>query len=205
MEKHRKIYEGGIYFGPDGTEKGRGYGITTNGPLGSTYTLGGNYGIYDEPDPYDVDELDLDDIDGIDIGPKIDGDLNQYSKDLGAKGNRLSSFSGGLTNLAEFSDHTNTVMQGSNPNLTYRGSKGQKATKTSMSSTTYPKLYTGPRVDMTATQYGSSRAPLPRHDQETSNIYSLDDILDKHERALFKHNNRVRKLINELNYNFYDI
>ena len=58
---------------------------------------------------------------------------------------------------------------------------------------------------MTATQYGSSRAPLPRHDQETSNIYSLDDILDKHERALFKHNNRVRKLINELNYNFYDI
>jgi hypothetical protein len=78
--------------------------------------------------------------------------------------------------------HTSTAVQGVSPNLTYRNSKGGKATKTSMNSTTYPKLYTRPRVDMTASRYGTSRAPLPRHNELDDNpVFSLDDLLDRHE------------------------
>ena len=62
---------------------------------------------------------------------------------------------------------------------------------------------------MTATQYGTSRAPLPRHNQMDDNpIFSLDDLLDKHEMSLVKHTNnvnRIRNTINEINDNFYDI
>ncbi len=49
MGKRSNLYE--VYFGPDGSEKGRGYGIGTNGFLGGEYTLGGNFGIYEDPDP----------------------------------------------------------------------------------------------------------------------------------------------------------
>ena len=62
---------------------------------------------------------------------------------------------------------------------------------------------------MTATQYGTARAPLPRHYELDNNpIYSLDDLLDRHEISLAKHTsnvNRIRKTINEINDNFYDI
>ena len=93
--------------------------------------------------------------------------------------------------------------------MTYRTSKGGKATKTAGNPTTYPKIYQRPRVDMTATQYGTARAPLPRHYELDNNpIYSLDDLLDRHEISLAKHTsnvNRIRKTINEINDNFYDI
>ena len=201
MGKRSNLYE--LYFGPADSKLGQGYGQLKNGPLGSEYSLGGNYGIYDEPDLYDVEDVEGEDID---IRSKIDGDIP--FEDPGAKANRYSNFSGMLTNLAEYGNHTNTVVQGISPNLTYRGSKGQKVTKTSMSSTTYPKIYSRPRVDMTATQYGTSRAPLPRHYESDSNIMSLDDIIDQHERSLNKHTtniNRLRSFINEINNNFYDI
>ena len=62
---------------------------------------------------------------------------------------------------------------------------------------------------MTATRYGISRAPLPRHNELDDNpIFSLNDLLDKHEVSLAKHTsnvNRIRNTINELNDNFYDI
>jgi len=201
MGKRSKLYE--LYFGPADSKLGQGYGQLKNGPLGSEYSLGGDYGIYDEPDTYDVEDIEDEDIDII---SKIDG--NRPYVDIGHKANRQSNYTGAYTNLAEYSNHTNTVVQGLSPNLTYRGSKGQKVTKTSMSSTTYPKIYSRPRVDMTATQYGTSRAPLPRHYESDSNIMSLDDIIDQHERSLNKHTsniNRLRSFINEINNNFYDI
>jgi len=194
MGKRSNLYE--IYFGPADSKLGQGYGQLKNGPLGSEYSLGGYYGIYDEPDPYDVEDLEGEDVD---ITSKIDGNIPFV--DMGDKANRLSNFSGGLTNLAEYGDHTNTVVQGITPNLTYRGSKGQKLTKTSMSSSTFPKLYTRPRVDMTATQFGTSRAQLPRHYEEDSNIWSLDDMLDQHEQSLHKHQkniNRIKSTINNI-------
>ena len=57
MGKRSNLYE--IYFGPADSKLGQGYGQIKNGPLGSQKSLGGNYGIYDEPDKYDVEEDDL--------------------------------------------------------------------------------------------------------------------------------------------------
>jgi hypothetical protein len=204
MGKRSNLYE--IYFGPI-SRKGHGYGVSGNDSkvsLGSEYTLGGNYGIYDEPDVYDVE--DEEDIDNTDIISKVDGQKPYV--DIGHKGNRMSNFTGAYTNLAE-KKHTTTAVQGISPNMTYRTSKGGKATKTAGNPTTYPKIYQRPRVDMTATQYGTARAPLPRHYELDNNpIYSLDDLLDRHEISLAKHTsnvNRIRKTINEINDNFYDI
>ena len=195
MGKRSNLYE--VYFGPDGSEKGRGYGIKDNGPLGSMYTLGGTYGIYDEPDSFDIDEEDEGDVSDAIIA-KVNG--NRPMVDPGSKANRQSNYTGAYTNLAE-KKHTTTVMQGSMPNLTYRGSKGQKLTKTSFSPTTYPKIYNRPRVDMIATQYGTSRSNLPNHDQVTNPVWSLDDMLDNHEYSLHKHQrniNKIKKLMNEI-------
>ena len=62
---------------------------------------------------------------------------------------------------------------------------------------------------MTATLYGTTRAPLPRHyELDNNHIFSLDDLLDRHEVSLVKHTNnvnRIRNTINEINDNFYDI
>jgi hypothetical protein len=198
MGKRSNLYE--IYFGPADSKLGHGYGQIKNGPLGSPLSLGGNYGIYDEPDVYDVEGLEDEDID---ITAKIDGDI-PFS-DSGAKANRQSSYTGAYTNLAEKSDHTTTVMQGISPNVSFRGSRGQKVTKTSMSSASYPKIFNRPRVDMTATQYGTSRANLPRHFEQDDNIWSLDDLIDQHEISLNKHQNninRIKKQINEIKVNF---
>ena len=61
---------------------------------------------------------------------------------------------------------------------------------------------------MTATQYGTSRAPLPRHyELDDNEIFSLEDLLDGHEVALNKHTknvSRIRRAINEINDNFFD-
>ena len=201
MAKRSNLYE--IYFGPADSKLGQGYGQIKNGPLGSEYSLGGNYGIYDEPDPYDVE--DVEDIDNSEIIAKVDGQRPYV--DIGHKANRQSNYTGAYTNLAE-KKHTTTAVQGLSPNMTYRTSKGGKATKTAGNSTTYPKIYQRPRVDMTASRYGTARAPLPRHNELDANpIFSLDDLLDKHEVAFQKHNinvNRIRNTINEINDNFYD-
>jgi hypothetical protein len=208
MGSRSNLYE--IYFGPI-SKKGSGYGVSGNDTkvsLGSELTLGGNYGIYDEPD-VDVDDLDEDEIENNDVITKITSKVNGQKPyvDLGSKANRQSNYTGAYTNLAE-EKHTSTAVQGMVPNLTYRTSTGGKATKGSLSPAGYPKIYSRPRVDMTATQYGTARAPLPRHDELDDNITSLDDLLGKHEIAFHKHNknvNRIKSLINEINYNFYDI
>ena len=201
MAKRSNLYE--IYFGPADSKLGHGYGQIKNGPLGSEYSLGGNFGIYDEPD--DNDEEEDYDIDILPIISKVDGQKPYV--DIGSKANRQSSYTGAYTNLAE-KKHTTTAVPGMVPNLTYRTSTGRKAQKTAGNSTTYPKIFQRPRIDMTATQYGTSRAPLPRHNELDDNpIFSLDDLLDQHELSLAKHTNNVNRLrntINEINNNFYD-
>ena len=205
MGKRSNLYE--IYFGPI-SRKGRGYGVTGNDSkvsLGSEYTLGGNYGIYDEPDAIQIDEDEIDEIDDA-LVAKVDG--NRPMIDPGSKANRQSNYTGVYTNLAE-KKHTTTAVQGISPRMTYRNSKGGRATKTSFSSATYPRVYQSPRRDMTATQYGTARAPLPYRDESVYNqIFSLDDLIDGHMLSLHKHTNNINKIrsaINEINDILYDI
>jgi hypothetical protein len=237
MGKRSNLYE--IYFGPIGGIGSSIGNKLKNGPRGSMHSTGDPLVLDAEfEDESDLDDLDdEDDIDvlskvrqsmsvnSVDIGRRNPG--NTSYDNIGYAYGMVAEITGKASrnndpvkkhsqNLARIRDaekskeatHTTMAVQGVSPNMTYRTSKGGKAKKTSYSSGTYPTSHR-PRVDMTATRYGISRAPLPRHNELDDNpIFSLNDLLDKHEVSLAKHKsnvNRIRNTINELNDNFYDI
>lgn len=96
-------------------------------------------------------------------------------------------------------DHTTPVMQGLSPRLTYRQKDNHN---------TVPKNTKGPGFGtqsaaqyirnapgrISGTQFGTSRAPLPRHDEYDENIFSLFDLADPMERAFLHHQKRVNKV-----------
>jgi len=236
MGKRSNLYE--IYFGPvggsgsigDKLKNGpRGSMHSTGDPLMLDAEFEDESDIDDVYDEDDVDALSKTrqsmSVDKVDMGRRNPG--NTSMDNIGYAFGMVA----GLTekavrnndpvkkhsqNLARIRDeeisqekkHTTTAVQGGFPNMTYRNSTGGKAQKTSFSSSTYPKIYQRPRVDMTASRYGTARAPLPRHYESDNNpIFSLDDLLDQHEVSLAKHTNnvnRIRNTINEINDNFYD-
>jgi hypothetical protein len=54
---------------------------------------------------------------------------------------------------------------------------------------------------ISGTQFGTSRAPLPRHDEYDDNVFSLFDLKDPMERSFLFHQkrvNRIKNLINEI-------
>ena len=211
MGKRSNLYE--IYFGPVG-----GFGSVgdklKNGPRGSMHSTGDPLTLDAEfEDEFELDDdFDEDDVDAL---SKVGQSMSVAKVDMGRRNPGNTSYDnigyafGMVAGLSEKANHTTTAVTGISPNMTYRNSKGSKATKTTGSSTTYPKIYQRPRVDMTASRYGISRAPLPRHDElDDNHIFSLDDLLDRHEVSLVKHTNnvnRIRNAINEINDNFYDI
>jgi len=209
MAKRSNLYE--IYFGPVGGFSA--YDSLKNGPRGSEHSVGDPLTLDLEfEDEYELDD-DFDE-DDVDVLSKVNPSMSVSKVDIGRRNPQSTSYDnigyayGMVSGLTEKAQHTTTAVQGISPNLTYRTSKGGKATKTAGNPTTYPKLYTRPRVDMTATQYGTSRAPLPRHyELDDNEIFSLEDLLDGHEVALNKHTknvSRIRRAINEINDNFFD-
>jgi hypothetical protein len=210
MGKRSNLYE--IYFGPIGGNSE--YDKLKNGPRGSMHSTGDPLTLDAEfEDEYELDdEFDEDDVDGLSLSRQS---MSVSPVDMGRRNPGNTSLDnigyafGMVSGLTEKADHTTTAVTGMVPNLTYRTSKGGKATKTAGNSTTYPIIYQRPRVDMTASRYGTARAPLPRHNElDNNHIFSLDDLLDRHEVALTKHTsnvNRIRNTINEINDNFYDI
>jgi len=210
MGKRSNLYE--IYFGPIGghTE----YDKLKNGPRGSTHSTGDPLQLDAEfKDEYELDnDFDEEDVDAL---SKVRQSMSVNPVDMGRRNPGNTSLDnigyafGMVAGLTEKAQHTTTAVKGISPNMSYRTSKGGKATKTAGNSTTYPIIYQRPRVDMTASRYGLSRAQLPRHYELDDNpIFSLDDLLDRHEVSLAKHTsnvNRIRNAINEINDNFYDI
>jgi hypothetical protein len=210
MGKRSNLYE--IYFGPIGGFSS--YDSLKNGPRGGEHTTGDPLQLDAEfEDKTDIDDLDEDE--GVNVLSKTRQSMSVDRVDLGRRNPQSTSYDnigysfGMVAGLTEKAQHTTTAVKGLSPNLTYRTSSGGKATKTAFNSTTYPKVYQSPRRDMTASRYGHSRAQLPRHYELDDNpIFSLDDLLDRHEVSLAKHTrnvNRIRKTINEINDNFYDI
>jgi hypothetical protein len=211
MGKRSNLYE--IYFGPVGGTGSIGDKLK-NGPRGSMHSTGDPLML----DAEFEDEFELDDDfdeDDVDVLSKTGQSMSVSPVDMGRRNPQGTSYDnigysfGMVAGLTEKANHTTPAVQGISPNMTYRNSKGGKVSKTSASSTTYPKLYTRPYVDMKASRYGTSRAQLPRHNELDDNpIFSLNDLLDKHEVSLEKHSknvNRIRRAINEINDNFYDI
>lgn len=231
MGKRSNLYE--IYFGPIGGFSA--YDSLKNGPRGSEHSTGDPLTLDAEFED-ESDESDIgDDIDVLSkVTPSMSVSKTDFGKGkrpgtydnigyafgmvagLNEKKSQPSAVEKHAQHLSNIRDaeksgeykHTTTAVPGGFPNMTYRNSKGGKVTKTSFGSSTYPKIYQRPRVDMTATQYGTARAPLPRHNElDVNPIYSLDDLLDNHEVSLVKHTNnvnRIRKAINEINDNFFD-
>ena len=208
MGKRSNLYE--IYFGPLGgyTE----YDKLKNGPRGSEHSTGDPLQLDAEFEDDSLDQsFDEDEMDVLSVtAPSMAIPPSDYGKGkIPGTLDRIGYSFGMVAGLTEKSHHTTTAVSGLSPNLTYRTSKGGKATKTAGNSTTYPIIYQRPRRDMPAHRYGPSRPPLPRHNELDNNpIFSLDDLLDRHEVALHKHTtnvNRIRSTINEINDNFYDI
>ena len=94
-----------------------------------------------------------------------------------------------------------SVVKGISPRLTYR----QKD-----SYSTVPKNTKGPGFGtqstaqyirnkpgrISGTQFGTSRAPLPRHDEYDDNVFSLFDLKDPMERSFLHHQKRVNRIKN---------
>ena len=103
--------------------------------------------------------------------------------------------------ITEDFEHTTTISKGISPRLTYR----QKD-----SYNTVPKNTKGPAFGtqssaqyiknkpgrISGTQYGTSRAPLPNHDEYDENIFSLFDLKDPMERSFIFHQKRVNSIKN---------
>ena len=205
MGKHSNLYE--IFFGPIGGFSA--YDSLKNGHRGSTHSVGDPLQL----DAEFEDESELEDIDEADIGSKIAISKAIVPTDTASRNPQNTSYDNigyaypMVSALTEKAVHTNTATVGLTPNLTYRGAKGNKVTKTSFNANSYPKIYNSPRKDMIATQYGTSRSNLPRHNEFDDNVLTLNDMIDKYELSLNRHTkriNKINKIINEINLNFYD-
>ena len=192
---------------------GGGYGRTKTGHPATGHTPGNTiamyqYGEEDESDPEAIlDETDLerDIINAIraltDSGayrnPNRSGRADRSAGDGRNQGSQM-----GLTE----DQHTTTAVAGISPRITYR----QKS-----SFNTVPKGSKGPGFGtqstaqyirnkpgrISGTQYGTSRAPLPYHDDDDENIFSLFDLKDPMEKSYVQHQkrvNRIKSMINEI-------
>ena len=230
MAKRSNLYE--IYFGPVGGIGSAIGNKLKNGPRGSMHSTGDPLVLDAEfEDEFELDdEFDEDDVDvlskvrqSMSVGPVDIGRSDPQGTSYDNIGYAFGMVSGLTEDAERYGDpvrkhaqnlakirsaeksrentHTTTAMQGISPNVTYRNAKGGKSKKTGYRSGTYPTSHR-PRIDMTASRYGTARAPLPRHDELDSNhIFSLDDLLDSHEVSLEKHTkniNRIRNTINEI-------
>ena len=108
--------------------------------------------------------------------------------------------------LTEESDHTTPIVKGISPRITYRQTNPPgpvpKNTKGPAFGTQSTAQYIRNKPGrISGTQFGTSRAPLPRHDEYDDNVFSLFDLKDPMERSFLFHQKRVnhiKSLINEI-------
>ena len=162
---------------------------TTSGQTSVKHIANYNEEQYDD----DLDDY-VDDILGVkkQIGKKVDTGASTVV-DVGMR--RGGRDAGTLTKniggyMQETPDHTTTVAKGLSPRLTYRGKNTKGPALGAQGAATYIRNRPG---RISGTQYGTSRAPLPRHHEDDYNVWHLNDI-DPHSRAI-QRQNRVRKFI----------
>ena len=186
---------------------GGGHGRVTTGHPARGKTQGQTYSLYqyleeEESDPEEVEEevdMDRETINAI----RSITDSGAY-RNPNRSGRRDNSDGTGRNQGAQFGineDHTTAAVRGISPRITYR----QKD-----SHSTVPKNTKGPGFGtqstaqyirnkpgrISGTQFGTSRAPLPRHDEYDDNIFSLFDLKDPMERSFLYHQKRVNKVKN---------
>ena len=202
---------GGAVAPKDGNSGG-GYGRLGTGHPATGRTQGMTRSLYqyfeeDESNPEDIeDEVDMDRDVINTIRSVTDSGAYRNPNRSGRKDNSDGTGRNQAAQMGLTEDHTTPVMKGLSPRLTYR----QKN-----SYSTVPKNTKGPGLGtqssaqyirnapgrISGTQYGTSRAPLPRHDEYDENIFSLFDLSDPMERSFIHHQkrvNRVKNLIKEI-------
>ena len=145
---------------------------------------------------YDEEDEEFDEIDPAAIKSRTDAyavqrnDLGQKHRDLG---NAITNVGGYLT--MEFaSDHTTPVMKGISPRITYRANNTKGPSQNAQGAATYIRNAPGRK---SGTQFGTSRAPLPKEYEDDENVWSLSDIGDPYEKAV-ERQNKLRRYIQSL-------
>ena len=195
---------GGAVAPKDGNSGG-GHGRLGTGHSATGRTQGMTHSLYqyleeEESDPEEIEDevgMDRDTINSV--RAITDSGAYRNPNRSGRKDNSDGTGRNQGSQMGITEDHTTTAVKGLSPRLTYR----QKD-----SYSTVPKNTKGPGFGtqstaqyirnapgrISGTQYGTSRAPLPRHDEYDDNVFSLFDLADPMERAFLHHQNRVNRV-----------
>ncbi len=145
---------------------------------------------------YDEEDEEFDEVDTDAIKQRTDSyalprnDLGQKHRDLG---NFVTNVGGYLT--MEFAgDHTTPVVKGISPRITYRANNTKGPSMSGQAAATYIRNAPGRK---SGTQFGTARAPLPKHFEDDDNIWSLTDLSDPHDKAI-QRQNKLRRYIQSL-------
>lgn len=201
----------GVVAPKDG-QLGHGYGRISTGHPTQGKTSGDSIEMYQYPEigaeDFEEDigeESDLDyktirAIRSATYADHFDDPNRSGRKDVGSLTGRNATRLG----ISEERNHTTTAVKGINPKLTYRKTH---------SGNTVPPNSKGPALGVQSnakyirsapgriggTQYGTSRAPLPRADQYDDRVFSLFDLADPMERSFIHQQKRVNKIKNMVN------
>ena len=154
-------------------------------------------------DSVDEDEEEIDDFVDDVIAHKIRMKSGAFSKTRDDIGRRPTAgdYAGIGRGLLEYFESTTPARQGispfSNKTLYPGGFSGG-----SISTGAADQIYrTTGNFKRTGTQYGTSRAPLPKKDEFDENIFSLSDLKNSVDKNVEKHNyniNKIKKLLDSL-------
>ena len=134
----------------------------------------------DDPiDPSEEVESDVDLDVFVDVVNKTGNGLAMTATDsLAARGTDLGKFMTNVGGIREFSgDHTTPIMKGMVPNITYRTKTNKKGPSfTGQAASLFVRDRPG---RISGTQYGTSRAPLPRAEEDIEPAFNLQDLIKK--------------------------
>jgi len=177
---------------------GGGYGRTAQGHPVTGRTRGMTFPMYQYGEKEEIENIEDEDLDDFvnsvnAIRAKTSSGA-YFRRDFGNRADRGDMTGTNVGGISELSDHTTTISKGISPRISYRSNTNTKGPAVgAQASATYIRNAPG-RIG--GTQYGTSRAPLPRHDEEDDNIFSLMDLKDPMERSFLKHQKRVNRLKN---------
>ena len=149
---------------------------------------------YDEQISEEDEEIDdfVDDINNINSKISTSGKVSITDFGRARQDNAGPAKNQPLGLMEYFGNHTNPIRKGISPYKQPKHSGPSLGTGGSGQAfkTTGNYFYTG-------TQYGTSRKPLPRHDEDDDPIFNSYDLFDedKVENNYMKHQNRVNKVL----------
>lgn len=192
---------------------GRGYARISTGHPSLGPTSGDPFPRYQYPEIGDNEDLDdevdiLDDL-NIDVVRAIQSATNTLlytnpNKSGRADRGSLSGRNATRLGISEDSYHTTPVVQGISPRITYRqkgptGTVPRNTKGPAFGTQSNAKYIRSAPGRLGGTEFGTSRAPLPRHDEYDENIFSLMDLKDPMERSFLAQQKRVNKVKSMVN------